>query len=374
MEIAEIDQLTRELDKVKAQVFLGNNPTLMGSIMCSMNFIWAPDIQTADVDGTTMRWNPEWFMQLPPATRKTVLVHELWHVALLHPLRRGSRDPQKWNHAVDIKINNDLEDMGYSFEGTRPWKDQQYRGWVEEDIYDALPDEPDLLGSWGDGASDMVEPDEENEKAMMQEILNAVVMAKHQARMAGDLLPGNVEKLVAQFLAPKVPWEVYLHRWFSDLLDTDRNWRRPNRRYTDIYMPSDMENEGRLEHLIYFFDCSASVEHSQIVRFNSEVRYVKDMYNPAKMTLVLFDTMIHEVFEITEEDHFDKIVVKGRGGTSLVCVRDYIEQHKPTAAIIFSDLEVEPMEPLTVPIPVLWVEVGAGSYEVPFGEKIHIRG
>ena len=78
MEIAEIDRLTRELDKVKAQVFLGDSPALMGSVMCSMNFIWAPDIETADVNGTTMRWNPEWFMQLPPATRRTVLVHELW--------------------------------------------------------------------------------------------------------------------------------------------------------------------------------------------------------------------------------------------------------------------------------------------------------
>ena len=312
-------------------------------------------------------------MSLPKETRKTVLVHELWHVVRLHAVRRGSRDPHKWNHACDIRINNDLEDMGYSFAGTKPWKNQFYRGWAEEDIYADLPDE-DENGSWGDGAGDMTEKTEEEEKELTQELINIVITAAHQVKMAGDLMPGDIEEIVTQFLAPKVPWEAYLQRWFSDLLDNDHTWRRPNRRYTEMYMPSEQQDEGRLEHLMYFFDCSASVEHSQIVRFNSEVRYVKDMYNPAKMTLVLFDTVIQKVIEITEDDVFDKIVVKGRGGTSLDCVRDYIEEHKPTAAIIFSDLEVEPMKPLTTPIPVLWVEVGNGSYEVPFGEKIHIRG
>jgi len=80
------------------------------------------------------------------------------------------------------------------------------------------------------------------------------------------------------------------------------------------------------------------------------------------------------VYEITEEDPFDEVEIVGRGGTSLVCVRNHIEEIKPTAAIIFSDLLVEEMEPLTIPIPVLWVAVGNPSATVPFGEIIHIRG
>ena len=39
MDIADITLLTRELDKTKAGVFLGNNPALLGSIMCSLNFV-----------------------------------------------------------------------------------------------------------------------------------------------------------------------------------------------------------------------------------------------------------------------------------------------------------------------------------------------
>lgn len=367
--------LTRDLDRVKARVFMGRNAAFLGSVMCSLNMIWTQEVKTAAVDGINLFWNPDWFLKIPPETREMVLVHELWHIARMHLVRREQRDPEKWNWACDIRINNDLEDDGFTFAGTNPWKDQRFSGWVEEDIYDWLVDHPEYCmrgGSWGDDDDDdMLEA-----AATAAELLGIPIQAQHQARMSGEAgtIPGDIEEMIKQFLAPVIPWEVHLHKWFSDQLDTSYTWARPNRRYTDLYLPSTFEDDGRLEHLIYFLDCSGSISHSQAVRFNSEVKYVKDMYNPAKMTLVLFDTVIQRVYEMTEEDPFDEIKIAGRGGTSLTCVRDYIEQHKPSAAIIFSDLEVAPMEPLSEPVPVLWVAIGNPSATVPFGDLIHIRG
>ena len=88
--------------------------------------------------------------------------------------------------------------------------------------------------------------------------------------------------------------------------------------------------------------------------------------------MVQFDTMIQDVKEFTEDDPFDEIKVIGRGGTCLVCVREYIEKHKPTAAVVFSDLYCTPMQPLTEEIPVIWAVIGS-NLTGPFGKTIHIK-
>lgn len=374
-EIIDYNLLEKELDRAKAKVFLGSNAAFLGSIMCSLNMVWSQETATAGTDGLNLLWNPVWFQMLPTETRGTVLLHELWHVARLHMIRRGERNPHIWNYACDIRINNDLEDAGYVFTGTQPWKDQNYSGWVEEDIYDDLVRreiKPPETGSWGSGEDDLAEEAGDSDPALM----GIPVQAMHQAGLVGEegALPGDIVEIIKQYLAPVVPWEQYLHQWFSDQLDSSYTWARPNRRYPDMYLPSTFDDDGRLEHLMYFLDCSGSITTSQIVRFNSEVRYVKDQYNPKKMTLVLFDTVIQKVFEITEDDPFDELEITGRGGTSLSCVRAHIEKEKPTAAIIFSDLEVAPMAPLTNPIPILWIAVGNPTATVPFGQLIHIRG
>lgn len=110
--------ISRELDRTKAQVFMSeHNPAFLGSLMCSLNFMWTRDMPTAATDGVNYWWNPDYFVSLPAESKKTELCHELWHVALLHQVRRGSRDPLLWNIACDIRIDLLLEEQGFTFEG-----------------------------------------------------------------------------------------------------------------------------------------------------------------------------------------------------------------------------------------------------------------
>lgn len=93
----------RALEKVKAAVFIGSNAAFLGCLMCRLNFRWSTEVKTAGVSDTTFLWNPDWFDSLTKEERKGVLLHELWHIALLHGLRVGSRDPKKWNIACVAK-------------------------------------------------------------------------------------------------------------------------------------------------------------------------------------------------------------------------------------------------------------------------------
>ena len=300
-------------------------------------------------------------------------------------------------HNCDIRINNDLKAMGFSFVGLEgAWMDDKYPADMpEEDIYDDLlknavqpppmnPFDGDLGTEPGDpgdgsGGGGNVQPGPYNsgppDKKAAVEQLQAVAQAIQQAKLqkqAGSI-PGHLELIVDEFLSPVIPWEQVLFNWFTDLITEDYSWRRPNRRYQDMYLPSLQSDEQRLTCLHYYFDVSGSVTDQMIKRFNSEVKYIKDTFNPEKLVLVMFDTKIHEIYEISENDVFDRIKVTGRGGTCLQCVHSHIEETKPTAAIIFTDLECQPMQPLKVPIPIIWTVADNPYAKVPFGQIIHIK-
>ena len=394
-----IYELNRLLDITKSQVFMNRQAAFFGPLMSFLFFVWTEDVPTAATDGRMFYWNPRWFLKLDPEVRKTILMHELWHNARLHMVRAGTRIFKIWNYACDIRINNDLENQGYSFAGTRPWLDHSFDASgtpaAEEDIYDQLMAMSQakidaLLETLGDSWSGEPPEDEDEDsvgdmigggratKEDMADQVAQVVAAKHQAELSGHAgdVPGSTQKILKQFLTPVVAWEAQFQRFFTDLLEEDYTWARPNRRMLDIiYLPSREEDDGRLDHLIYYLDVSGSVTDGQVIRFNSEVKYIWDVLKPKKLTLVQFDTIIQDVKEFNEGDDFEELVVIGRGGTCLVCVREHMIEHKPTAAIIFTDLGCAPMEPLPdgQDVPTIWVAIQNTMTPIPFGVRINIR-
>ncbi|QEG09255.1 HNH endonuclease [Stenotrophomonas phage Pokken] len=370
-------ELNNRLDKAKTQIFLGSNSGFYGSLLCSLNFIWSRECQTAATDGVNIWWNPDWFMTLSIKTVATIIRHELDHVARLHMLRKGDRDMRIWNYACDYRINNDLENDGYKFDGTHPLIDHSFDKnelMAEEDIYRLLTQKgAPSLGSWEpDGEVDIVPVEVTPEIA--NKIIGNVVSAVHTAKACGEQTPGNVSKIVEQFLNPIIDWRITLRQFFTDQMNQDFSYRRPNRRFHDEYLPSLMdEDEGRLECLLYFQDVSGSITEQDSLRFNSELKYVWDDLRPKKIIVAQFDTIIQKVDVFENEDRFDWIETVGGGGTSLEPVLEMILKEKPTAAVIFSDLFCAPMDCSSVHCPLIWVTIGNRSAQVEKGVMIHIK-
>lgn len=372
----DFHELNRDLDRAKSKVFLGTSAAFFGPLMCSLNFTWAQGLETAANDGRTFWWDPKDFLRWTVDGRASTIMHELWHVARLHKLRQGTRCPDVWNIACDILINRDLINVGYKEIAPPYWvlrPDLDHLE-TEEDIYDALKAQGGGGSAPGQQPGKCTHAQISVTPQVAQQMINASVKAIQAAKMAGQAgsIPGNLEQVIEAFLAPKIPWEVHLKRWMTDLLEEDYTFRRPNRRFEHVYLPSRYEDDGRLEHLIYYLDVSGSVSDEQVLRFNSEVAYVKRTFQPRKLTLVQFDTIIQKVDEFGENDRFEKLVVVGRGGTSLEPVRKHILDNRPTAAIIFSDLFCTPMAsgPLC---PILWVAIDNRQAQVNMGKLIHIK-
>lgn len=371
----DIAELNRELDRHKTAAFLDDNSAFLGSIMAGLDFVWTEDVETAATDGLTMWWNPKDFLALTPGMRKSTVLHEVWHPAGMHMVRQGDRDPQLWNIACDIEINNQLKKDGYEIQAPEFIWNMNYDGWAVEDIYDdiksksngAAPSPQSKPG--GTKGGDLIPvPSPEDQ----QKIINNVVQAAYTAQAMGKpgSVPGHIQKLINEFLKPVLPWHILFARWFQEKHNSDYTYSKRNRRYPDIYMPS-MQNEDRLAHVVFFGDASCSVTDPEFQRYVSEIKYVKEEYNPEKLTFVQFDTRITSEHTYLEDEPFTQIKLTGRGGTCLKPVREYILEHKPDLVVIMSDLLVAPMEP--VPCPVLWIAVNNPRAAVNFGKLIHVK-
>ena len=204
------------------------------------------------------------------------------------------------------------------------------------------------------------------------DVIGKVVQAVQAAQMSDQAgsIPGEILLEIDKFLNPKLPWRVLLRRFFTEQSREDYSWKRPNRRYDDVYLPS-MNSEDGLTKINYYLDTSGSVSDADILRFNSEVRHIKEEFQPEELNLITFDTSIRDEYHFAKDDPFEKIVVTGRGGTDLDPVAEHILKHKPNVAVIFSDLWVDPM-PSVGSIPVLWVVIGNPNAIVPFGQMVHI--
>lgn len=373
----DMGNLTQLADRTMSHAFYTKQAGFLGPVACSLNFIWNDEIGTACTDGVSIQWNPDHFLSLVPDARVTVFMHEIWHVADLHLVRRDHRDPLLWNLACDISINNRLENQGYSFQGIENcWKDQSYGELSPEEIYDLMVDnnvQPPPQGAFGgsDAEGDMGEPDDATIKEMMSNVMQAAEIARKMDK-AGDI-PGNVETILKKFLDPIIPWNTVLYRFFTNLGETDYSLQVRDRRFTNICLSGEIEDNERLQDLLYMVDVSGSVTDDQVIRCNSEIKYIKDTFNPQRLTLVQFDTRITSVKVFEEDDPFDEVIRVGNGGTSLVPVRDYIIENRPTAVVIFSDLECRPMKPLPFEVPTIWICVSNQHAEVAFGELIHIK-
>lgn len=420
-ELPNENVLAKMLDKTKGKVYMkGKHKGFIGSLLCSHKFIWDITAPTAWCDGETIAFNPWFFTACTWEGRMTVLVHECWHTGADHFGRIGNRHPGDWNIAGDYWINTTMQQNDFSFAqsdlaGVQAYLNSDYVDLSTEQIYDIVHKEneqkrnqqcnqnsnqgnkPCDQNSGGSGnnapqdkyvqaagdiddlpacAGDMREPPKSGKPGSQSDAaerrMRKIISAVQSSQMAKDAgtIPGEITAHIEKWLHPVLDWRILLQRWFTEKNNEDYSYKRPNRRYEDEYLPSLYSEDG-LDHLAFYIDCSVSVTDAELLRILSEARSIHKDITPSQMSVVTFDTEIQQSWIIQADDPFEKLNVTRGGGTSLDCVRRHIKATAPTAAIILSDLHVEPMHD-DPGVPVLWISVANPKAYVKFGELIHI--
>lgn len=372
--------INKLISKSIIKTFQVKNSAFLAPLLCNLEVKIDSSVETAGTDGKNLFINEEFFRNISDEERIFVLLHEVWHVARLHMLRRNGRDPKLWNIACDIRINNDIR-RSFNFNDVR-WNifihDGQFdydKVASEEEIYDKLLKEAHKYSNKQNLISDDVKESDPNDQNSVKpsEIINKVVNAYQNANLTNSAgnIPGAYEDFLDNFLKPVVPWTTLLNNYLTDLSEKDFSWKKPSRRFEDMYLPSLEDTEGALKHIVFFLDTSGSISDEDVKRFNSEVKFIHDYFNPKKLTIIQFDTKIRHIQEYTNEDSYEKVKVIGRGGTSLEEVEEYIKKNKPTCSVIFSDMYCTPMN--KVPYPVIFIVSGNPRWNSSFGKVIHIK-
>ncbi len=93
---------------------------------------------TAATDGYRIYWSRAFFDSLAEEEMAGVLAHEMLHAVLGHCERRGARDADTWNQAIDHATNLLVLDTMDMRLPSPHLADRSFRGMTAEDIYDRL--------------------------------------------------------------------------------------------------------------------------------------------------------------------------------------------------------------------------------------------
>lgn len=360
----------KQLDKAKIHLMANPNSTFITTVLFSLKFSWNNTISTAGTNGITLRINPDWWTTLTLDQQIGLLCHETYHVVFKHMERGEDKDHKKWNAAADFLINLMLNDASFELP-PGGLLDEQYRDMSTLEIYNMLPDE------YGEnGEADVmldIEPFEgtkEEQQALSDEVTNIIMKAATKAEMTNQAgsIPSEIKRLIDKIKNPVLPWYTILHNYMNTFAKNDYTWKRPNRRFRDLYLPS-LHSEG-LDKVSVAIDTSGSVSDSDFAAFLSEIIGIKELLSPRSMEIVDFDTKISNIYEVADDENIANLQFNGWGGTALEPVFEHYAKSKPDILLIFSDLECRAIED-DPGYPVIWLCHNNEHAEVNFGKLIH---
>src|SRR4051812_7153160 len=110
------------------------------SLFLSQTLESRESIGTMAVDGKRVIYGPSFVAKLTELECLGVAVHESLHLALLHHVRRGSREPELWNVAADYELNPIAIQSGFVLP-KGALVDSRFTGLTAESIYSTLEKE-----------------------------------------------------------------------------------------------------------------------------------------------------------------------------------------------------------------------------------------
>src|SRR5574343_619242 len=374
-----------KMSKARARLLVQH--PFFASLVTSSPWIATRDIPTAATDSKNYYYNPDFMESLPLDENMGVQVHEVWHDALFHVLRRNGRNPRIWNMACDYSINQMILNQGLKLpqgclvdrelgensadvnyeilmkKAEEEKKKRRERGEQGEgggDPGDGMPS--DALGD------DIKEPagmDPAERVKREQEIRHRVAQAANVARMVGKM-PADLERLINEVLNPRLPWEHYLQEYMTRVVKSDETWAKRNRRFS-VYLPSRFSQSMGPIGLIG--DTSGSISNEDLNLVAAEFSGIAEAVKPERIHMLWADTRVarEDTFEAGDPLVFN---AKGGGGTDIRVPLKHMEQYEPEVVVLVTDgftpLSIEePPNPLIV--------VCTTNAPVPVGQVIRMN-
>ncbi|MBO4280354.1 MAG: hypothetical protein J5872_00710 [Lachnospiraceae bacterium] len=348
-----------------------------GDILVSLTFHEDPSVPTAVTDGMTVRYNPDFLGSMTPGERNYIIMHEVMHVLLRHPMRARNRRMDIWNAAADYIVNSILDwdvrpvmrKVDIPFE--RP-KDGLFaevdRMQSAESLYDCiLRDNPEpaedgsLVGRTtyreGINGEKKIVPGPDNDLAkpapmsrqqesLLEERTKALIRRAAKRGSGSFAVPPHL----AQILDTKKPdWRVLMRDFLDAEIKDDVSYATPERKYLhmDLILPGHPTEDEELEELWAFVDSSGSIGKERMDIFLTQLYRISKEFQ-CIINLCFWDTKVTDVYrKVRGEKNLLKCVPTHSGGTDVNCIYDWIAANKvrPEVMLILTDGEFGPLDP-----------------------------
>ena len=375
-------ELALRLSRIRA-VLLKKYP-FFGSLVMHLRLSVA-SCGTACTDMKKIYFDPDFAEHLSDEEVEFVMMHEVMHCVLKHPLRGKGLMHEIYNIACDIVVNsNILECMKLKdftvdgcpamhltpsgVEGRLRTAEQVYKELLENgeeltgldshEIWEGLEADGNVFDEWDKLAHEFG--------------------SKYYGTIA---LPQTMRDIMDELMnEASLRWKDLLRDYLTyNTYYNDYTFAPPDRRFSDAeyFLPADNQYEMESVQNIWFcIDTSGSISKEQLSRLYGEVSAVTREFTGFKGFVSFFDTSVTEPVPFSEE--LDPGVVRpmGGGGTSFKSIFYYMHEHMmdnpPNAVVILTDGYAEPVEEgETCGVPVLWILVN-NPEDMDIGQTIHI--
>lgn len=379
---AQAAEAAHLFSKARAQCIL--DAPWFGALALRLKEVQDISCPTAWTNGESFGYNPLWWLSLTDPQRKGIVAHEVMHCACKHQTRRKHRNHRKWNRACDWVINAILIECKFELpeEGLI---DPQWKDFCAEEVYARIPDDPnDEPGKDGGEGSDPggcgevrdapVQSDAEC-TAHEQEWDIAAKQATNAAKAMGKL-PAGLKRFVDEMLEPQVDWRSRLRNVIQHSFGMDDyTWRRPNRLYEDVYIPSTQSE--RVGPLVFVTDTSGSMGTEEFKAAVGELNSILSDVKPEWVLYIPCDATVYtkHIQTYTPEDlPIVTVDMSGGGGTSFKPPFKYLEKQgiEPQCLIYLTDMCGDfPSEAPSYDV--VWLNTYEKDTKAPFGETLWIN-
>ena len=421
--------MTDPLQRALAQLILRH--PFLSSLALRLERIEDLSIATASTDGVRLAVNPVSFAQLSEEQRVMLVAHECYHVALGHHLRRGGREPRRWNRACDYAVNALLAGDGFRLL-PGALLDPAFGDASAEAIYHRLPSDPPAsppgptpagASSSGDGAASTPgsppassstpdptappanpgaapSPSEPgalpapapgpetlgevcdapsppltpaSQEARLAEHAVLITALAQQARAAGRDSAGARRAATVAARIAAVNWRALLAEFLTARHAQDYSFRRPNPRYVHLGLFLPLLEAAAPGRVAFVLDTSGSVPQAALDAVTAELDEYLRLFPTMDLDVLYADAEVTGQVSYTAADLPLRLQPTGGGGTDFrPALTTLAEADEPPACVVYlTDLKGRfPEAP--PPMPVLWLVFGQplGNPTAPFGKVV----
>ena len=384
----------------KAKLKMSFADPFLATVCLSAKYIEDKHAKTLCTNGEDIFYNPEFVEKFSADQIQFCVAHEALHVILGHCYRAKEigAEPHIWNIAADMVVNRMLDshsELGKAIEGCIQCPNDFYSLTTEE-IYYKLLEKAKKNGSKGKGSkgskgkgnddSSNGSGDEQGNSPLSGDIRDSgKSISEHKAihreiisrakcmgnKDYGGPMGNELRAIMDELFNPKIPWKKLLRNYCTDMVKSDYSWARPNRRFSDIYLPSISGLSPSLKSANVYIDVSGSVDDKTVSNFLCEVLSMKNSLNLSKLTIQSFSTELADKTEVKQKSDFPK-KFHTTGGTDIEPVIKDILATKAKINIIFTDgyFDQEPVNMLNKNV--FWVIYDNPKYIPAKGKVSHL--